>query len=537
MQTAKVIYQQTEKNYFENGRIDNALDVVNVNGVAQCRVFASGADTNCVPYNVWQLGKVTAAQLAYVQAPGIRTGSTEQMIQGANISSDLGTYGWRLPSSKNGVAVSVGIERRTEKLELQTDLLTQTGNLSGSGGPTPGLNGKFTVKEIYGEVRVPILEGAQMAELLSANASYRHSDYTTDVTTNTYGVGLEWAPTKQFKFRASYQEAVRAANLIELYTAQGNNLYDMDSDPCAGPSPAATRAQCANTGVTAAQYGTIQDSPAGQYNYLQGGNPNLKPETAKSNTLGLVFTPMSNLSGTIDYFDIKVENTIGIVNPVTSLSQCIATGNPLFCSLITRDRLGTLWLLDTARIVGTNVNIGSTATSGIDFGFNYTHKVPDYGSLNVNVLATYLLTAEVEEIKGLGKYDCVGLYGNNCGVPNPEWRAKSRLMWNTPWDVSLGLTWRFFGSVDVDTSSGNPLLKGPVNSVEKTLGSRNYFDLNASWQITKQISVLGGINNLFDKDPPITTVSGPSIFGNGNTFPQVYDALGRRIFITMTAKF
>lgn len=537
MQTAKVIYQQTEKNYFENARIDNALDVVNVNGVATCRVATTGADTACVPYNPWQLGKITSAQLNYLQAPGIRTGGTEQMVQGGSISSDLGTYGIKLPTSKNGVAVAVGIERRTEKLDLQTDSLTQTGSLSGSGGPTPGLNGKFTVKDIYAEVRVPILEGASFAELLSANASYRNSDYTTGVKTNTYGFGVEWSPTKQVRLRASYQKAVRAANLIELYQAQGLNLYDNDSDPCAGSAPAATLAQCARTGVTAAQYGNIQDSPAGQYNFLQGGNPNLNPEKAKSNTLGVVFTPMSNLSATVDYFDIKVEDTISIINPVTSLAQCIATGNPLFCSLITRDRLGTLWLLDTARIVGTNQNIGGSRATGIDLGFNYTHKLPNLGSLNVNTVATYLLKAETEEIKGLGNYDCVGLYGNNCGVPNPEWRNKTRATWTTPWNWDLALTWRFFGSVDVDTSSSNPKLAGPVQSVEKTLGSRNYFDLAGSYAVTKQITLRAGINNLFDKDPPITTVSGPSIFGNGNTFPQVYDALGRRVFLNLNAKF
>jgi outer membrane receptor protein involved in Fe transport len=246
---------------------------------------------------------------------------------------------------------------------------------------------------------------------------------------------------------------------------------------------------------------------------------------------------MSNLSATVDYFDIKVSDTIGILNPVTTLNQCLATGAAQYCSLISRDGLGTLWLLDQARIVGTNVNIGGSRASGVDFGLNYTHKLPDVGSLNVNVVATYLLKAETEEIKGEGIYDCVGLYGNRCGVPNPEWRNKTRATWTTPWNWDLALTWRFFGAVDVDTSSSNPLLTGATNSVEKTLGSRNYFDLAASWAVTKQVTLRGGINNLFDKDPPITSVSGPSIFGNGNTFPQVYDALGRRVFLNLNAKF
>ena len=71
------------------------------------------------------------------------------------------------------------------------------------------------------------------------------------------------------------------------------------------------------------------------------------------------------------------------------------------------------------------------------------------------------------------------------------------------------------------------------------LGARNYLDLFASWQIDKNWLVRAGVNNVLDKDPPITstTLSGPSIFGNGNTFPQVYDSLGRLFFLNITAKF
>ncbi|MEO8101844.1 MAG: TonB-dependent receptor [Betaproteobacteria bacterium] len=537
MQTAKVIYSQKTLNYFVNDRIARSLDVVSVNGVPTCRSVVDGSDPACVPYNVWKTGGVTPASLAYLQAPGIYTGSTEQMVQGGSISSDLGTYGLRMPTSKNGIAVALGVERRTEKLNLDTDALVQSNGLSGAGGATPPLNGKFTVKDIYGEVRVPLVEGAPMADLLSANASYRHSDYDTGVKTNTYGVGIEWSPVKQVRFRGSYQKAVRAANLIELFTAQGNNLFDMNEDPCAGATPTATLAQCQRTGVTAAQYGNVQDSPAGQYNFLQGGNARLQPEKSDSNTLGLVFTPMSNMSATVDYFDIKVKETIGILNPVTTLNQCIATGAAQYCSLITRDRLGTLWLLDEGRIVGTNVNIGGSRASGLDLGFNYTHKLPAYGSLNLNVLSTYLLKAETEEIKGEGIYDCVGLFGFRCGTPNPEWRSKARATWSTPWNWDLALTWRFFGAVDLDATSSNPLLADSSNPLGRTLSARNYFDIAGSWALTKQITLRAGINNLFDKDPPITDQTGPSNFGNGNTFPQVYDALGRRVFFNLNAKF
>ena len=538
MQTSKVVYQQAEKNYFSTTRGGRALDVVNVNGVAVCRSVVNGTDPACVPYNPYRIGGVTAAQLAYLATPGLRSGSSQQMIQGGTLSSDLGTYGWRLPSAKNGVGVAFGVERRTEKLNLITDSSTQSGDLSGSGGPTPGLAGKFTVQDIFAEVRVPIIEGMQLAELLTVTGSYRNSDYSTNIKTNTYGVGVEYAPIKTVKVRGSFQEAVRAANLIELFTAQGNNLFDMDFDPC-GPSRTATAAQCARTGVTAAQYGSaVLDSPAGQYNFLQGGNERLQPEKAKSSTVGLVFTPMNNLSASIDYFDIKVDNTIGIILPATTLNKCLLTGSATFCSLITRDNRGTLWLNDLGRIVGTNVNIGGSGTSGYDFAVNYTMKLGNgMGQLGLNVQATLLKRLETEEIRGEGKFDCVGLYGNKCGTPNPEWRNKTRLSWSTPWNLDFAMTWRFMSEVKLDTSSGNPLLTGTVLSVNEKLAAQNYFDVAAAWQATKNFTLRAGINNVLDRDPPITAVSGPSIFGNGNTFPQVYDALGRRVFLTATAKF
>jgi iron complex outermembrane recepter protein len=147
---------------------------------------------------------------------------------------------------------------------------------------------------------------------------------------------------------------------------------------------------------------------------------------------------------------------------------------------------------------------------------------------------------ETEEIKGDGSYDCVGLYGNKCssnGGISPKWRSKSRLTWTSPWDVDVSMTWRYFGEAKLEATSSNPLLSGTVLEGSRTLSQRNYIDLSGSYTFMKNYVLRLGVNNLLDKDPPITQVAGPSIFGNGNTFPQVYDALGRKFFATFTAKF
>jgi iron complex outermembrane receptor protein len=537
LQTGKVLYQSTYKNDFSKTRTARALDVVTdpATGQPACASKLDGTDPNCVPYNIFSLGGVTPAALAYLQTPGLQKGSTEQSVQGATLSSDLGTYGVKMPWAKSGVGVAFGLERRVEKLELVTDTAFSTFDLAGQGGPVIGLAGQFTVKEAFAEVRVPIIEGQPFADLLSFNGSYRYSDYSTNHTTNSYGLGLEWAPTKTVRLRGSYQQSVRAPNVIELFTAQGTNLIGLAADPC-GANPTATLAQCQRTGITPATYGSpIVTNAAGQYNYLQGGNPALTPETGKSTTLGFVLTPMRNMNASVDYFQIKGSNQVGVIAPSLALSQCLNSG--AFCDLIHRDALGTLWL--TGFISGLNQNLASAKTSGFDVNFNYTYPFQNsWGSLAFSFLGTWLSEFKQTPVPGLGEYDCKGLYGQTCGTPNPEWRHKARLTWMTPWSTDLALTWRHISKVNVDLSDSNPLLNGSFAPIDKELGERDYLDLAASWNVTKQLTISGGIDNILDKDPPIVSSSiATAPFGNGNTYPQVYDSLGRKLFISFQYRF
>ncbi len=539
----RVVYSQNEKNYFLTPRIARAMDVVNVNGVATCQSVIDGTDTACVPYNPWRLGGVTQAQLDYLQTPGFRKGSTELSMQAITATADLGAYGIKLPTSKNGISVAFGLENRREKQSSETDGATAAGDLSGSGGASIGVTGEIKVKEVFAEARIPILEKAPLAELLAASASARSSKYEK-TSADTWGLGLEYQPIKAVRLRGSVQRTVRAPNILELFLAQGNNLFDLDIDPCSGAVGAngvvaggSTFDQCARTGVTRAQYGNIQDSPADQFNFLQGGNPNLKPEKGDSKTLGIVLSPIKDLTLSVDYFDIKVKDTISQVDPTTTLNKCLTTGDPLFCGLINRDRLGTLWLLDEGRIVATNVNIGSLRTNGFDIAASYQQRIGAMGNLGLSFIGTLLKKYEVEEVPGDGTYDCAGLYGaNKCGTPLPKWRHKLRGNWQTPWNADLTLTWRHFDKVKLQETSSNPLLVGPFSPVDAVLGKRDYFDIAGTWNVTKNLSLLVGVNNVLDKDPPITA----QLFtgtGNGNTYPGVYDSFGRKVFFNLTYNF
>jgi outer membrane receptor protein involved in Fe transport len=445
-----------------------------------------------------------------------------------------------MPDAKNGVGVLVGVEQRKERLVLETDTAFSTFDLAGQGGPVIGVSGNLNVNEYFGEARVPIIEGAPFADQLSVSVSYRYSDYSTNKKTNTYGVGTEWAPVKEYRLRGSYQHAVRHANVTELFQPQGNNLFGMAADPCAGPTPSATLAQCQRTGIGTHYGDALLTNPAGQYNFLQGGNTELKPETADSLTLGFVFSPIKNFTGTIDWWMIKVDDIISNAPPSTLLTSCLNTGQ--FCNLIQRDSVGTLWATPAGKVIAINDNLGGYNTSGIDFGFNYGYPLAGLGTLGFNFLGTWLNKWEFEPIKGQGKFDCAGFFGPQCSQakgPLPTWRHKVRATWATPWDVQFAFTWRHINAVKNESSSSNPLLSAPTTDVDRELGRRDYLDFALAWNVNKTFTLRAGINNIFDRDPPIVTntLADPSIFGNGNTFPQMYDTLGRLVFVNAVAKF
>ncbi|MBI2752808.1 MAG: TonB-dependent receptor [Betaproteobacteria bacterium] len=545
-QTSKVVLQRVYRNDFSITRSTRAMDVRTdpATGLPVCQSVLDGSDLACVPYNIWRLGGVTGAALDYLQIPLFANGLMQQQVQGGTVTSDLGNYGFKLPTARNGIGVVVGLERRKERMDLQTDTNFASGDGFGQGGPNIGRAGKVTLNEWYTEAKVPLIEGRRFADLLSVSGSYRHSNYSTGITTKTQGVGVEWAPVRNYRFRGSYQRAIRAANLEELFLAQGTNLFGMNQDPC-GPNsagtagPTATLAQCLNTGLPAALYGnTLLTNPAGQYTFLQGGNPALRPEIADTYTAGLVFTPTQNLTGTIDWWSIKIQDVITNAPPLTILTQCLTAGQQ--CARVRRDALGTLWLPGIGQIVALNDNLGGYWVTGIDLAANYLQRLGSYGSVNFNFNGTLTDKWEKEPLKGLGKFDCAGFVGSQCGAPLPKWRHKARATWTTPWNLDLALTWRYIGKSQQETLSGNSLLSAPTDQTDRELPTRNYIDIAAVWTVDKSLTVRAGVNNVFDKDPPIVSnvLADPQLtLGNGNTFPNTYDVLGRTIFVGATLKW
>ena len=541
---SQLVSNQT--NDFSVTRLGRALDVVaDANGNPACRsALPGGVDPACVPYNIWSLNGVTPEQLAYLQIPLLSTGQTTERVVNASFTGDLGNYGVKLPTASTGLLVNAGVEWRQEKSELNPDLSLQTGEGAGQGGATVPIAGGYIAKDLFAEARMALIEDRPFAKSVSVEAGYRYSDYDLGFSSDTYKLGMEWTPIEDIRARASYQRAVRVPNVAELFGVQAVGL-DGSVDVCAGETPGLTLEQCARTGVTAAQYGHIDANAASQYNGLVGGNPNLQPETADTLSFGLAFQPQfaPGLRFQIDYFDIKIKDAIQTPNADFSLLMCALNGDPATCGRVTRDADGSLFATNGGFIVDTLENIGEISTSGVDFDASYSLEVGKAGRLGFNFVGTLLDSLKTTPQEGV-TYDCKGLYGSICGVPAPKWRHKLDTTWRTPWaglDVTLG--WRYFGAAKRDAEDSNEFLGflGEVTGVlptDSTLGSRSYFDLTAGMTIAQKYNLRVGINNVLDKDPPLngstTCPTGPC---NGNTWPQMYNSVGRQIFGLVTVDF
>jgi iron complex outermembrane receptor protein len=546
------LLSENYQNDVSRSRIRKALLAVNgPNGVPVCRINADSDLTNddpsCVPYAILGVGSVTPEQLAYLQIPALSEGSTTEQVLSGSVSGDLGQYGVKLPSANDGLAVAFGAEYRSEKSELRTDANYQANDLAGQGAPTLDTFGQFDVKELFAEARMPLVQGKPFADTLSLEAGYRYSDYNLGFDTDSYKLGMQWSPISDVMLRGSYQRAVRSPNIQELFL-QPRVQLDGNTDPCSnaqGATPSASFEECARSGVTAAQYGNILENPASQYNGLVGGNPDIQPEESDTYSYGFVVTPafLPGFSFSVDYYDIKVEKLINNLGADFILGQCLATGDATYCDRVHRTPSGSIWLGDTGFVDDPILNTGSLQIKGIDAEANYRFDMGGAGSLGMQFVGTYVDEYLTEPLPGSPKYDCTGLYGTVCGTPVPDWRHKLRASWTTPWNVDLSLTWRYIAAVDDDRTSSDPNLSGAIRETDKHLGSRSYFDLTGSYSLTEVgvfSNVTGrlGINNLLDKDPPLVGQSTcPSVFCNGNTFPQVYDTLGRYVFVGLTADF
>jgi iron complex outermembrane receptor protein len=392
------------------------------------------------------------------------------------------------------------------------------------------------------------VQGVTGAQDLVFETGYRYSDYELSGGVDTYKFGLQWAPVESIRLRGSFNHAIRAPSLIELFNPQSvTNTSVFSVDPCAGANPTLSLADCQRTGVTPAQYGNITQCPAAQCAVLTGGNPLVEPEIADTITFGFTYNPtaLPDLTVSLDWYEIEVEDIIGNIPLNTIFNGCASGSNPEYCSSVVRSSFGGLFgqtIAGGGYIVGTNANVAKATFQGIDAQGSYRFDIGSLGSLVTSLNAVYVIDTTTLPLEGELEYDCAGKYGNQCGPAVPDLRSSLRFSWLFPGDFSASLQWRYVDSVIHEQNSHEQALRvrrpnGAVEFVEfgGELSSRSYFDLAGTWDITDQYNVRLGINNLFDKDPPLvdTGWSGP---GTPNTWGP-YDTLGRNVFFAVTGKF
>ncbi len=523
-------------------------------------VVCTNPSGGCVPYNPFQRNadgssRITQDQLDFIQGVGIVLGETSQLVGGATLQANLGDYGFKSPFSDEGIAFLVGAEYREDTLRSIPDEISQVpgGGFTGVGGATLAVEGSIDVYELFGELQIPLVTDRPFFDELTLSGQYRYSDYSTDgngttsgFSTDAFGIQLVWAPVDDIKLRGQFQRAVRAPNVIELFTGQNTNLPNLNSagsnangvqlfDPCASNAPIATFEQCARTGVTAGQFGNILDVIAGQTQSITGGNPDLNPESSDTYTFGVVLEPrfIPGLQITVDYFDIVVDDFIndGIAAQI-SLDNCLATGDPTFCNLITRGPGGTLASgFSGSGFQQTNINIAELSTSGIDAQVSYSTTVDGIGGLNFLYAATFLDTFDFTPFPGADVIECAGFSSNSCLNPvNSEYRHRASVIWKSNFNLDTTVTWRHFSSVEAFAGAA-----ALPEQIDDNLQAVNYIDLAFIYGITDEVTLRLGVNNVLNENPPVSASGGPPL-GNGNTFPTIYDT-GRQFFGGINLRF
>lgn len=538
---------KTKRTQISSGQVNlqnvrNALEAIpDGNGGAMCR-DADARAQGCVPLNVFGYNSITPAALNYIIAPQFLATKVTQQLYGGTISGEP----FALPAGRLGLAA--GFEYRKEYSLSEPDALTQTG-LNGNNA-IPTTTGSFNVKDLFAEVRVPLLKDAFLAKSLSASAAIRSGDYSTVGRTTSWNGGVEWAPSSALKVRATRAISTRAPNIGELYAPPTQN-FPAVSDPCVGvtaTSQGARDTACrADPGVAAniAQNGSFTLNQAD----LQGtsgfdrGNPNLKSEDGKSTTLGFIVTPqgiqvLDKFTFTLDYFKINIDKAIVPTDRQFLLNQCYG-GDPSFCAFVTRNptAIGANSAGFLARVDTAVTNSGGLATSGLDLTANYSDRVGP-GRLSAQLSWTHLLTGYQIPQPGADKNNFAGEIGA------PWNRGSLALGYSTgPWGINGRVSYIGESAVDdqilatLCMDNSDPCTSpGTPGSVK--FGAKTYLDTQLSYTYGKA-QFYFGINNLLNTKPPRIDTNnsfgigsfGGSFNTGAGTVADVYDAIGRRFFL------
>jgi len=520
-------YGVTNSSYVMTGEtfLPNMREAVTIesdgNGGYQCANELARIE-GCVPVNPFstedslagQAGIVGFSQAAidYIQIDASQIGKVEQTVITSVVSGELD---YAIGDDNMGFAA--GVEYRKEEAIETPDSFRQMGLARGPS--VQKIEGKFDVVEAFGELYVPV------ADWLNISLAGRVANYSTVGTTFTYRLGLDAPINDWVRFRASQSSSVRAPNISDLFASGASSVGPTTTDACNGTSNTGTSnidKNCASIPAIAARMAAnggefiLAGSELNNTQVTKTGSEDLQEETANSLTLGAVFTPLDNLSISVDYYDIEIEDGIATVSAPTYVERCHDVAPSNFDATcggnLTRDvNSGPILFLTS-----TPINADTISTNGIDVEVAYSPMDELTLNFNANFLGDYTqeTVGGVEEFAGRVQY------------PDMNLTANASYDITEAFNLFAQLTYRSETEAYLDNTSFTEDLN--------TMDAVTYVDIRASYQINDAVNVYVGSNNLLDQQPDIL-VRGASI--GTNTEPRAYDVIGRTIFAGVKLTF
>lgn len=467
--------------------------VIGPNGTIVCRSTLTNPGNGCVPTNPFGIIPLTDAQSDYLTATSEARSTTKQDVGSVAAHGDA-FEGWAGP-----VVVAFGAEYRKVSLNQTADPIGQAngftaGNLKSSAG-------SYNVKEVFGEVQFPLLKDVPLAQDLSFNGALRRTDYSTSGAVTTWKVGLTDEVFRDFRLRATYSQDIRAPNIAELFGGQAR-------------------------GVTSVRDPNFGNAVVANIFTFSGSNSSLRPETARTLTLGGVYRPswLPGLGLSVDYYRIKLSDAIATLGVQTIVDQC-AAGTQLFCGLITRDSAGRL-----VEINASTQNVQSAKISGLDFEANYQRDVGN-GSLSVRALATYLQHYQFAN-PGTAPIEQAGTTGVVTYRSLPRWRGNLQATYNLD-RFTISLQERFIGSLNRSVP--------PVTVDDNRMKATFYTNMTARYSLKDQVpgnpEIFLSVSNLFDQKPRVGATNSCNLGACEMYDGSLYDLIGRYFTLGVRARF
>ncbi|MBT0668505.1 TonB-dependent receptor [Novosphingobium profundi] len=495
-------------------------------------LVCSDTSNGCVPLNIYGEGNISQAAADFISIDTVNHSTiTEQVASGAITNQNL----FDLGAGPAGIAL--GGEYRNERGTYNPDEALVSGDVIGFNA-SDATSGGWNVWELFGEINVPLLADMPFVDHLDFNGSARYSKYSTSTgAVGTYSAGLVYAPVKDIALRGQFSRAVRAPTVHDLYSGSSEG-YETASDPCttdAALTNSSLNASCLASGVPSGKIGTEYNGGDTQIDSYVGGNSSLREETADTWTVGAVLTPsfLPGFSFTADYYHIKIKNYITSVGTSNIIAACYGTASngwtpydSSYCSLLPRDE--TSYTITGA--VDNLSNSGGVTTDGVDFQASYTHELGFLadrdGRLDLSFAGSYLNSFDFNPFSSIPSlaYNCAGKFGLLCGNVYAKWRLNGRATVSTD-KATVSLAWRHLSPVGDDDVSTD-------YSVER-IKAYDYFDLSGQFQIGDKLTWTLGMNNMFNKKPPILGDNQEQ----SNTYPSTYDVYGRTFFTSMKVNF